>query len=253
MYRVQLQDFEGPLDLLLFFIQRDELDIHDIPISKITDEYLAYVRVLEQIDLDSVGDFIYMSAQLINIKARMLLPRPEVDEEGEPIDPRRELVNRLLTYMKYKEAAESLTNRFEKRVDYFTRTFADHEKQEIVGKQGVELQVSVFSLISALQRVLSEVPETPVMPVFRNQYSVESQRHFVLEHLAMNERISFAKLIRNRPKHFVIITFLVLLEMAQQKQVALMVSPDGDDFYLERKIDYSDITNGFASGTQGIA
>lgn len=253
MYRVQLQDFEGPLDLLLFFIQRDELDIHDIPIAKITDEYLAYVRVLEQIDLDSVGDFIYMSAQLINIKARMLLPRPEVDEEGEPIDPRRELVNRLLTYMKYKEAAASLGDRLDKRNAYFTRTFSDQEKDDVVGRQGVELQVSVFSLISALQRVLSETPETPVIPVYRNQYSIESQRQYVLEHLAMNDRVSFAKLIRNRPKHFIIVTFLVLLEMAQQRQVLLTVSPDGDDFYLERTIDYSEVTNGLASGTQGVA
>lgn len=220
------------------------MDIHDIPISKIADEYLAYVRVLEQIDLDSVGDFIYMSAQLINIKARMLLPRPEVDDEGEPIDPRRELVNRLLNYMKYKEAAESLNTRYQKRGEYYTRNFPEQEKDDIIGRQGVELQVSVFSLITALQRVLSEVPETPVYPVFRNQYSVETQREFILEHLAMKERVSFAEMITSRPKHFVIITFLVLLEMAQQKQVYLMVSPEGDDFYLERKIDYSDLTGG---------
>ncbi len=245
MYRIQLQEFEGPLDLLLFFIRRDELDIHDIPISKIADEYLAYVRVLEQIDLDSVGDFIYMSAQLINIKARMLLPRPEIDEEGEPIDPRRELVNRLLNYMKYKEAAESLNTRYEKRGEYFTRNFPEQEKDDIVGRQGVELQVSVFSLITALQRVLSEVPETPdYHPVFRNQFSVETQREYVLEHLAMKERVSFSEIIKSRPKHFVIITFLVLLEMAQQKEVLLMVSPDGDDFYLERKIDYSSLSGG---------
>ncbi len=251
MYRIQLQDFEGPLDLLLFFIRRDELDIHDIPISQIADEYLAYVRVLEQIDLDSVGDFIYMSAQLINIKARMLLPRPEVDEEGEPIDPRRELVNRLLNYMKYKEAADSLNGRYEKRGEYFTRNFPEQEKEEIVGRQGVELQVSVFSLITALQRVLSEVPDQPTYhPVYRNQYSVETQREYILEHLAMKERVSFSELIVSRPKHFVIITFLVLLEMAQQKQVFLMVSPDGDDFFLERKIDYSDLSNG---GVAGIA
>ncbi|MFK7845499.1 MAG: ScpA family protein [Rhodothermales bacterium] len=249
MYRVQLQDFEGPLDLLLFFIRRDELDIHDIPISKIADEYLSYVRVLEQVDLDSVGDFIYMSAQLINIKARMLLPRPEMDEEGEPIDPRRELVNRLLNYMKYKEAAESLDTRYAKRGEYFTRNFPEQEKEEIVGRQGVELQVSVFSLITALQRVLAEVPETPLYPVFRNQYSVETQREFVLEHLAMKDRVAFSAIIHSRPKHFVIITFLVLLEMAQQKQVVLMVSPDGDDFFLERKIDYSDLS----SGVTGVA
>jgi segregation and condensation protein A len=208
---------------------------------------------LEQIDLDSVGDFIYMSAQLINIKARMLLPRPEVDEEGEPVDPRRELVNRLLTYMKYKEAAESLTDRYAKRSEYFTRNFPEQEKEEIVGRQGVELQVSVFSLISALQRVLSEAPDVPTHAVHRNQYSVESQRQFILEHLALQDRVSFTRLIRHRPKHFIIVTFLVLLEMTQQGQIALMVSPDGDDFFLERKIDYGEVTNGLTNGAHGVA
>ena len=253
MYRVQLQDFEGPLDLLLFFIRRDELDIHDIPISKITDEYLEYVRVLEQIDLDSVGDFIYMSAQLINIKARMLLPRPELDEEGDPVDPRTELVNRLLTYMKYKEVANTLNVRYEKRADYFNRNFPEQEKQEIVGRQSVELQVSVFSLISALQRVLSEATDVPVHSVHRNQYSVESQRQFIFEHLAIQERISFSKLIQKRPKHFVIVTFLVLLEMTQQGHVALMVSPDGDDFVLERNFEYSELSAQITNGSVGEA
>ena len=253
MYRVQLQDFEGPLDLLLYFIKRDELDIHDIPISKITDEYLDYVRVLEQIDLDSVGDFIYMSAQLINIKARMLLPSDETDEEGDPVDPRRELVNRLLTYMKYKEVSETLGHRYERRSDYFNRNFPAQEKEELIGRQGIELQVSVFSLITALQRVLSEVPDTPVLPIHRNQYSVESQKQFVLENLAVKERISFTKLIRHRPKHFVIVTFLVLLEMAQQGHVSLMVDPGNEDFILERNFDYSELSSKFTNGSKGMA
>ncbi len=253
MYRVQVQDFEGPLDLLLFFIQRDELDIYDIPISKITNEYLDYVRVLEQIDLDSIGDFIYMSAQLINIKARMLLPAEEIDDEGDPIDPRRELVNRLLTYMKYKEAAQTLNSRHEKRLDYYNRNFPEQEKEEIMGRQGIQLQVSVFSLITALQRVLTEVPETPVLPIHRNQYSVETQRQYIFDHLATQERISFAALIRNRPKHFVIVTFLVLLEMAQQGHVELMVDPDEEDFFLERKFDYSELSDRYSNGSMGIA
>src|SRR5690625_568104 len=109
MYRVHIEDFEGPLDLLLFFIRRDELDIFNIPIARSADEYLSYVRVLEQVDLDAVGEFLYMAAMLINIKARMLLPTPELDEEGEPIDPRRELVERLLEYVRFKEASQRLT------------------------------------------------------------------------------------------------------------------------------------------------
>src|SRR5690606_7366513 len=100
-------------DLLLFFIQRDELDVHDIPVASIADEYLSYVRVMEQIDLDGVGDFLYLAAMLIQIKARLLLPTTEVDEDGEPIDPRAELVERLLEYIRYKEAAADLGTRLE--------------------------------------------------------------------------------------------------------------------------------------------
>ncbi|MFW5955637.1 MAG: segregation and condensation protein A, partial [Rhodothermales bacterium] len=124
MYRVRVQEFEGPLDLLLFFIRRDELDIFDIPIAYITEEYLSFVRVLEQIDLDSVGEFLYMAAMLINIKARMLLPRPDLDDEGEPIDPRRELVERLLEYVRFKEASQQFATLKERRDELFTRGLA---------------------------------------------------------------------------------------------------------------------------------
>jgi chromatin segregation and condensation protein Rec8/ScpA/Scc1 (kleisin family) len=117
----------------------------------------------------------------------------------------------------------------------------------------VELPGSVVSLISSLQRVLSEAPDVPTHAVHRNQDSVESQRQFILEHLALQDRVSFTRLIRHRPKHFIIVTFLVLLEMTQQGQIALMVSPDGDDFFLERKIDYGEVTNGLTNGAHGVA
>ena len=255
MYRVQLQEFEGPLDLLLFFIKRDELDIYDIPISKITDEYLSYVRILEQIDLDSVGDFIYMAAQLINIKAKMLLPSKEMDEEGEPIDPRRELVQRLLNYMKYKEAAFSLQDKYEERGDYFIRTPSTEDRDTFSSGDGApNLDVSVFSLISALQRVLTEVPEAPTHAVHRNQYTLESQRQYIWDHLTQTDRISFTTLIKSKPKHFVIVTFLVLLEMAQRGRVYLMVNAEGDDFMVEQRTPEPEITEGGEmNGVSGAA
>ena len=132
MYRIQLKDFEGPLDLLLFLIRRDELDIFDIPIAAITHEYLEYVRVLEDIDLDGAADFIYMAALLIGIKARMLLPSPETDDESEALDPRQELVERLLEYRRYKEAAEKLGTLSEERSMLFTRGKASAPQFEAV-------------------------------------------------------------------------------------------------------------------------
>ena len=184
MYRIQLQEFDGPLDLLLFFIRRDELDIFDIPIAQITDEYLDYVRVMEQVDLDGVADFIYMAALLINIKVRMLLPRPELDEEGEPIDPRRELVDRLLEYMRFKEAAEGLTVYHQHRANLFTRGEASAQ-QDAFERATPETLVNttLFDLISALRRVLTEAPDVPILALETVEYTVDQQRLFVLEQL----------------------------------------------------------------------
>lgn len=227
MYRVQLENFEGPLDLLLFFIRRDELDIHDIPIARITDEYLATVRVLEEIDLDGVADFIYMAAVLIGIKARMLLPRPELDEEGEPIDPRAELVQRLLEYIRYKEAAQHLEARFLARGERFVRGEASavlpaHEAE-------ASYHVSVFDLISVLQRVLAQAPEEVHHPVERYEYSLEEQQAFVLARVAAGPS-SFAALVRGRPRAFIIMTFLAVLELAHRRALRLVAGTSEDDF-----------------------
>src|SRR5690625_4741258 len=152
MYRVHIEDFEGPLDLLLFFIRRDELDIFNIPIARIADEYLSYVRVLEKIDLDAVGEFLYMAAMLINIKARMLLPTPELDEEGEPIDPRRELVERLLEYVRFKEASQRLTELKTERADVFTRGLAAEDAEAVDPAASAKVDASIFDLIRSEER-----------------------------------------------------------------------------------------------------
>lgn len=233
MYQVQLQDFEGPMDLLLYFIRRDELDIYDIPISDIANEFLEYVRVLEEIDLDGVGDFIYMAAVLINIKARMLLPADEVDDEGEPVDPRRELVERLLEYIRYKEATDSLEGRLEARSGFFTRDTVAPEASEFLKGQEVVLDVSVFDLVSALRRVLTEAEEEPVHEIRRFDYTVDEQLEYLRSSLINHSRRSFYELVRRRPKQFVIATFLAALELARQGTVRLQVSDNLMDFHLE--------------------
>ncbi len=234
MYRIHLQDFEGPLDLLLFFIHRDELDIFDIPIARIADEYLEYVRLIEEIDLDGVADFIYMAALLINIKVRMLLPRPELDEEGEPIDPRRELVERLLEYMRYKEAAEGLDVIHQQRANLFTRGEAS-DLQEQFEETAPETLVNttLFDLISALRRVLTEAPAVPVFELEAATYSIEEQRGYVLERLSRQQPIAFIELARHWDKGFIIATFLAILEMAQRGFVRLTPTESADDFYVD--------------------
>lgn len=228
MYRVQLQDFEGPLDLLLFFIRRDELDIHDIPIAQITDEYLAYVRTMEELDLDGVGDFIYMAAILIGIKAKMLLPRPELDEEGEPVDPRAELVQRLLEYVRYREAADHLEAKHDERGRHFTRGAASAPE---VPEREPTYRTTVFDLIGALRRVLAEAPpEATIHPVRRYAFTMEEQQDWLLARLADGSRHAFAELVHERPRGFVVVTFLAVLDLAQRHAVRLIDGTTPDDF-----------------------
>ncbi len=235
MYKINLKDFEGPLDLLLFFIRRDELDIFDIPVARIADEYLEHVRLLEEIDLDSAGEFLYMAAVLIGIKARMLLPGQEVDEDGELIDPRRELVERLLEYVRYKEASGHLLALETERAERFTRNHAVPERAAWEQKQ--VLDASVFDLVSALKRILSEVPEEALHGVVREEYSIEEQRAFLLDRLARDKNLSFSALVENRSRPFIVATFLGVLELVQAQQVHVHISGENPiDFYLALRV-----------------
>lgn len=237
MYRVQLQQFEGPMDLLLFFIKRDEIDIYDIPIARIADEYLAYVRLLEQVDLDGVGDFIYIAALLINIKARMLLPSQETDEEGEPIDPRQELVERLLEYVRFKEAASQLTTRHERRAEHFTRGEAASERDELQEDHEPEVADSLYDLVAVLGDLLRAPKgnEEPVHEVEPHQYSIEEQQRYVFERLDTGGAVPFSSLVRARSKAFVIATFLAVLEMARQGHLHLLLEATRQDFHLQKQ------------------
>lgn len=233
MYRIQLSDFEGPLDLLLYFIRRDELDVLNIPIARIADEYLSYVRVLEQVDLDSVGDFLYMAALLISIKAKMLLPVQDTDEEGEPIDPRRELVERLLEYIRFKEASAQLADRHDDRLDRFTRGRSSAPPSEAQDESDVEIASSVFDLIAALRRVLTEAPPEPTHEIRREEYDIDTQQDYVRRRLTPGERLSFVALVKTHSRAFIIATFLAVLEMARQGLVRVVVPASVLDFYLE--------------------
>jgi len=234
LYRIRLEEFEGPLDLLLYFIKRDELDVFDIPIAQIADEYLEYVRVLEEVDLDSVGDFLYMAALLINIKARMLLPKQEVDEEGEPIDPRRELVERLLEYIRYKEASSFLVDLEQRRSERFTRGHASAEARKWESEAEISYDATVFDLISSLKRVLTEAPEEPSHSVVREEYTIEEQQEFILELLARERKVSFAVTMKGRSRAFIVTTFLSILELARQQRLRIALKKnDPSDFLLE--------------------
>ncbi len=234
MYRVSLAQFEGPLDLLLFFVKRDELDIYDIPIARIADEFLAYVRVLEQLDLDRAGEFVYMAALLIEIKVRMILPRPELDEEGEPIDPRTELVDRLLEYMRFKEASSRFEVLQGQRAEHFTRGVG--EDVVALGRpEGEEAvyEVSLFHLVSALKSLLEEPPDEPIHDVRRQNITVETQRTYVLARLVQDAVVSFRSLVLRKSRPFVIATFLAILEILREGKATLIERVTESDFFLQ--------------------
>jgi segregation and condensation protein A len=257
MYRVELQQFEGPMDLLLFFIKRDEIDIYDIPIARIADEYLAYVRVLEEIDLDGVGDFLYMAALLINIKAQMLLPSDEEGEEGEAVDPRRELVERLLEYVRFKEAADQLRTQREHRREHFVRGDASAVRETVVEDHEVAIDGSVYDLVEALGRLLEGTEEEtdPVHEVEPLEHSVEEQQRYVLRQIRDEPDVTFRSLISGQSKGFVIATFLAILELARQHYIHLRVSDQsvqGGNFAIVGRagesLDSADPAGGLRSG-----
>lgn len=232
MFTVQLQQFSGPLDLLVFFIQRDELDIYDIPIARITDEYLGFVRDLQQVDLDAAGEFVFFAALLIQIKAKMLLPNPEVDEMGEALDPRRELVERLLEYVRYKEASARLEALRAERLLIHTRPTLDEDVQTVE----ILRRMSAADLVRALRRVVVAAPSQVQHAVARIVYSVEQQMETLKKALARAKKVAFSSFTQSKPRGFVIASFLAVLELVRREQGQLR-SGAGADFYIELRED----------------
>ncbi len=232
MYKIRLQQFEGPLDLLLFFIRRDELDIHDIPIASIADEFLEYVSYMEEVDLDGVGDFLYMAAVLINIKTRMLLPSQDLDEDGEPIDPRMELVERLLEYVRFKEASDHLEEKYAERALQYVRGAASAIEDTLADPDDELVEATVFDLITALRRVLTDAPDELFHNIVTESWSVEDQQIFLRGELVSNEKRSFVEMATGRSKPFIIATFLAVLEMARTGEIDIFLAGDASDFHV---------------------
>lgn len=235
MYKIRLQQFEGPLDLLLFFIRRDELDIHDIPIASIADEFLEYVSYMEEVDLDGVGDFLYMAAVLINIKVRLLLPSQEINEDGEPIDPRTELVERLLEYVRFKEASDHLEEKYAERALQYVRGAASSVEDTLTDPEEELVEATVFDLITALRRVLTDAPDEIFHNIVSESWSVEDQQGFLRAELAGTGKRSFVQMATGRSKPFIIATFLAVLEMARTGEIDIFLAGDASDFHIAIK------------------
>ena len=225
-YKVKLDSFEGPLDLLIHLIRKNEVNIYDIPIALITEHYLSYLALMQELNLDVAGEFLVMASTLIHIKSRTLLPRPDPTQEDEPEeDPREALVRRLLEHQKYKAAAELLHERETLRSAQFMRP--DSAVSEAAGDEyEPEIEVDLFSLIAAFKNVLERASRRPHMVLPPEEIPIETRIQQLLARLSESEACGFEDLFAdgNGSRGFMIVTFLALLEMIRLKLVRVFQS-----------------------------
>jgi segregation and condensation protein A len=234
-YKVKLEVFEGPLDLLLYLIKKEEIDIYDIPIAKITDQYLEYLEYMKLLDLDIAGEFLVMAATLIHIKSKMLLPPEEVESQEEESDPRAELVKRLLEYKKFKEAASQLSHMESHQKHFFARVGAD--KAEVC-KEGEFFEANLFDLISAFSKVLKDIPREIFHEVIKDEFTVSENIHDILHLLINRPVVYFTDLFMTaKNKGEIIAIFLALLELMRLKEVVTRQAAPFSEIEITRNVD----------------
>ena len=233
MYKIRLSQFEGPLDLLLFFIKRDELDIYDIPISKITKDFMEYLQLLEQLDLETAGDFILMAATLMQIKVKMLLPK-EIDEKGEEIDPRADLVKALLEYKRYKEMSDELSFMESNMRHYNYRgNFDSDSKQAPQDLDTLLKNITLYDLIKAFKKVILEKKPEPVHEIKKFNVTIDEQMEYIVTKIKEKNQIGFIELMQDIAEKFrIIVTFIAMLEMVKAGTIGLRESNNFNDFII---------------------
>ena len=231
-YSIQLDNFEGPLDLLLHLIKKHEMDIYDIPMTAITEQYLAILDAMKTINLDVAGEFLLMAATLLHIKSKQLLPKiVEEDQEEEEDDPRAELVRRLLEYQKYKEVSQTLDSRPQLNREVFARVAPEPEVLEDV--EAGFVAVGLFDLLEALQEVFKESQEPHVHEINMEQLSVTDRINFILSALQGKESMAFVDLFSGGLKRDeMIVTFLALLELVKLRTVRFMQNTHQGSIWL---------------------
>ncbi len=228
-YKIKLPVFEGPFDLLLFLIKKNEIDIYDIPIAQITREYLAYIELMQSLDLEVAGEFIEMVATLILIKTRMLLPQSNGDSVDEVEDPRMQLTLQLLEYKRFKEAAEKLQVREEKRRRYFPRNMKLYKQQIQKNRTGeepeLEIDATLFDLLTAFKRAMDNMRKITVHQVKTFKVSLDDQVGYVLEQLTGKTHVFFSELVKAfNEKIYLVVTFMALLDLMKVNIISVKQS-----------------------------
>jgi segregation and condensation protein A len=240
IYQIKLPQFEGPFDLLLFFIERDELDIYNIPITKITNDFLEFIHQSKSLNIELSSEFILFISTLMRIKAKMLLPRKEMDAEGNEIDPRQELVDKILEYKRFKEASAKMSEMEALRMLMVKRGNIQEELASI-GEQageGTEIQaVSLFKLMKAFEKVASRLHDKrhqPVHTVVQYEYTMEGSRKYMLDLIKKERSLSFEKIFNVAENRIhAIFLFLNMLELIQQKYLSIITGEGVNNFIIE--------------------
>jgi len=239
-YQIKLAQFEGPFDLLLFFIERDELDIYNIPITKITNDFLDYLHQQQSVNIELSSEFILFISTLMRIKAKMLLPRKELDAQGNEIDPREELINKILEYKKFKDASAQMADMEAMRMLMVKRGNIQKELS-LIGEEageGTEIQnITLFKLMKAFERAMQKYSDRvnkPVHTVVQYNYTMEASRQDMLSLAQQQKTISFEKIFENTENRVhAIFLFLSLLELIQQKFLKIIVGEGMNNFIIE--------------------
>ena len=240
-YEIKLPLFEGPFDLLLFFIERDEIDIMDIPISKITNDFFEYISDLESMNIEVASEFIVVAATIMRIKSKMLLPRRSVDEEGNEIDPREELVEHLIEYKKYKSVISEFSDLEDSRLSKKIRGNLESEVGNIAERAKVESElqdIDLYKLLVVFQNVLSKYENEKNKPkhqIFEYPYTITEQKKFLINLLKSKSKISFIRLVEDNPlKILVIYNFLAMLELIQESKIKLSLGNGMNNFWIQK-------------------
>ena len=239
-YTIKLPQFEGPFDLLLFFIERDELDIYNIPIATITNDFLNYIHSMEKLNIDVASEFILVASSLMRIKAKMLLPRRDLDDQGNEIDPRDELVQRLMEYRQFKNIIEDLKVLEEDRQSKTTRGNVNNELKKLANKALIDTELeslSLFKLLKTFERVLKRMEEANKEnkhTVIRYNFTVKQEQQTIISVVKQLKKASCQQIFDNcESKIQAIFRFLAMLELIQLSQVNLVIREGINNFWLE--------------------
>lgn len=239
-YQIKLAQFEGPFDLLLFFIERDELDIYNIPINQITKDFLTYIHQQEKLNIELSSEFILFVSTLMRIKAKMLLPRKELDAQGNEIDPRQELVDKIMEYKRFKEASQELAEMEALRMLMVKRGNLQREMLEVgeAAAEGTEIQtVTLFKLMKSFEKVMQRVHDRnnkPVHTVVSYNYTMEQSRERMLSTVQQNHHVAFEKIFETCDNRIhAIFLFLSLLELVQQRFMSILSGEGRNNFIVE--------------------